>query len=1008
MRLFQVRHGLLAGLAAMAACLLLLCEPVAGQTPTAAELQIFQGLTPEQQQAILEQLGKGGGGMDQSGASGSAQSTDQFGRSRTMAPGSGDQNKPEEQRKKKNEEEEEEEEEPAIPILKARDWVIIEIDYQLPPRPVAPYMQPLYAQPITQPTAQSPQPTPTTPSAADLQKNAPPPPISNANNNVPLSPSGMPITNSNGVPVTAFEASLTDDERARLEALMTLIRSRDPYQLSQDGSLALPGFPPIALLGLTEEQATLRLKVEPAFRGIDVRLTRLPLKKTGTEGLKPFGYDLFDHDLSTFAPSTNVPVPAEYVVGPGDQLVVQLYGTQNRRLQLVVGRDGRINLPDIGPVEVAGMSFDSARANVESRVQRQMIGVHASVSMGDTRSIRVFVVGEAKYPGTYTISGLSTITSALYAAGGAKRAGSLRTIQLKRKGVLVRQFDLYDLLIRGDTSDDARLLPGDVIFVPPVGPTVSIDGEVRRPAIYEIKGEATVADVLQLAGGVTPEADLSNAMLTRIDATQRRIVVPVSLSAGSRTEAVHNGDTVRVMRLRPTLDSGILVQGHVFAPGAFAFSPGMHLTDVIRSVDELRPDADLHYLLIRRELPPDRRISVLSADLAAALAAPGSAANVELMPRDRITVFDLASGRDHVIRPLLDELRVQGTSSHPTETVHVTGQVKVPGEYPLEPGMHVADLIRAGGGAADAAYGAEAELTRYSVSGGQSRQTQLIEIDLSAALRGDPAANIALQPFDTLTVKQVPLWSEQETIVLKGEVRFPGSYSIRRGETLRSVIERAGGLTTFAFPEGSVFTRDWLRKREQEQLDMLAQRMQTDLTALAIASAASGVQGGGAATLTLGQSLLGQIRGARAVGRMVIDLPRLMREPVGSADDVVLRNGDQLIVPRFQQQVTVLGEVQNSTSLLYNPRLSRDDYISLAGGVTRRADRGRTYVVRANGSVVASDGSRWFEHSGVRMKPGDTVVVPLDTERMPPLPFWQAVTGILYNVAIAVAAIRSF
>jgi protein involved in polysaccharide export with SLBB domain len=257
-------------------------------------------------------------------------------------------------------------------------------------------------------------------------------------------------------------------------------------------------------------------------------------------------------------------------------------------------------------------------------------------------------------------------------------------------------------------------------------------------------------------------------------------------------------------------------------------------------------------------------------------------------------------------------------------------------------------------------------------------------------------------------VKQVPFWSEQETIVLKGEVRFPGTYSIRRGETLKSVVLRAGGLTNFAFPEGSVFTREWLQKKEQEQLDMLAVRMQTDLTALAVASSASGLAGGGTATLTMGQSLLGQIRGARAVGRMVIDLPRLMQEPEGSPDDIVLRSGDQLIVPRFQQQVTVLGEVQNSTSLLYNPRLTRDDYIGLSGGMTRRADRGRIYVVRANGSVVATESSRWFStNSGVKMMPGDTIVVPLDVERMPPLPFWQAVTGILYNVAIAVAAVHS-
>jgi polysaccharide biosynthesis/export protein len=465
---------------------------------------------------------------------------------------------------------------------------------------------------------------------------------------------------------------------------------------------------------------------------------------------------------------------------------------------------------------------------------------------------------------------------------------------------------------------------------------------------------------------------------------------------------------VRVMRLRPTLDSGILIQGHLYTPGTFAYRPGIHLSDVIRSVDELRPNADLHYLVIRRELPPDRRISVLSADLAAALRAPGSAADIELMPRDRITAFDLASGRDQVIQPLLDELRVQGTAAHPTETVHVDGQVKVPGEYPLEPGMRVSDLIRAGGGPADPAYGGQAELARYTVAADGSRRTSLIAVDLAAAMRNEPSANVELQSFDTLTVKQVPLWGERESVALKGEVRFPGVYVIRRGETLKSVIERAGGLTQFAFPEGSVFTRESLRKREQEQLDLLAGRMERDITSLALGGAVSAGQTGGASALSLTQSLLSQLRGSRAVGRMVIDLTRLIRKPAGSPDDVLLRDEDQLIVPRFQQQVTVLGEVQNSTSVLYNPRLSRDDYIAQSGGTTRRADRGQIYVVRANGSVVAHDGSRWFQSaSGEAIKPGDTIVVPLNVERLPPLPFWQAVTGILYNLAIAAAAVHA-
>jgi protein involved in polysaccharide export with SLBB domain len=226
---------------------------------------------------------------------------------------------------------------------------------------------------------------------------------------------------------------------------------------------------------------------------------------------------------------------------------------------------------------------------------------------------------------------------------------------------------------------------------------------------------------------------------------------------------------------------------------------------------------------------------------------------------------------------------------------------------------------------------------------------------------------------------------------------------------LKSVIDRAGGLTSYAFPQGSVFNREALRKREQAQLDMLAERMQRDITSFALGGAVAAGQQGGTATLALAQSLLSQLKGTRAVGRMVINLPTLMREPVGSSDDVVLRDADRLVVPRFEQQVTILGEVQNSTSLLYNPRLSRDDYIAQSGGMTRRADRGQVYVVRANGSVVASGGGGgWFRRSGsADIKPGDTIVVPLDVEHLPPLPLWQAVTTILYNVAIAVAAVHS-
>ncbi|MDB6102007.1 MAG: hypothetical protein JWO52_2006 [Gammaproteobacteria bacterium] len=952
--------------------------------PSSDQIDMFRNLTPEQQDAIFKQLGGGTGSSTGAGAGGGTSS---------QGGTTTDRQAQQDRQRETEQERADREESSLIATFKPDDWVIVEIGFQLPPRPFSPSLQALFAGQSTL--------TPQSLQAAQLAGAAGVPPQN--------SPLGNPAANAQQQPPQQTgTAPLSDEEKKTLQDLIDMIRAKNPYQLTPDGVLNLPGFTGIAINGLTEEQATLRLKIEPAFRDLDIRATRLPLKRTGVEGLKPFGYDLFDRAPSTFAPVTNVPVPSDYTIGSGDILEVQLFGSQNRTLKLVVGRDGRVSFPELGPISVAGQLFSEVKATIEARIANQLIGVHGSVSMGDLRSIRVFVLGEAKRPGSFTISGLSTITSALFAAGGVKPVGSLRRIQLKRQGTLVRQLDLYDLLIRGNTQDDAKVQQGDVIFIPPIGPTAGISGEVHRSAIYEMKTETSVADLIELAGGLTPFLDNTNAMLTRIDEEQRRIVIPVDLtSGGAKSLSVRNGDRIQVNRLRPTLDSGIVVQGHVFTPGAFAYRQGIRLTDVIHSVDELKPNADLHYVLIRRELAPDRRITVLSADLTAAVLNPGSSANVALQPRDQITVFDLASPRDHFIQPVLDELRLESNFGRPTDIVHVDGRVRVPGDYPREAGMTVMDLVRAGGGLADAAYGSKAELTRYRVVNGEMRSTEVVNVDLAAAMRGDVAGNLRLEPFDNLSIKQVPDWQTQAGVELQGEVRFPGRYAIKRGETLKSVIGRAGGLTDFAFPEGSVFTRRELKVREQEQIDLLTERMRRDLALLALQGAAANQAGAGAA-LSVGQSLLGQLRSAKAVGRLVIDLPRTLHEPVGSTQDVIMRDGDRLIVPKFQQQVTVIGEVQTSTSHLFSKDFSRDDYIALSGGMTRNADHRHIYVVHANGSVVANEGNRWFQRSSIAIKPGDTIVVPLDATKMPALPLWTAVTQIIYNVAIAVAAVRSF
>jgi len=799
---------------------------------------------------------------------------------------------------------------------------------------------------------------------------------------------------------------LQADEKQRLTELVDLIRAHNPYQLDSSGELQLPGIPSMALAGLTEDLATRRAMAEPAFAKLQIRLTRLPLRKSGQAALKHFGYDLFDNSALSNQPTMNLPVPADYVMGPGDQLEVQLFGSQNQMFKFTVSRDGRVNFPQLGPITVGGQRYSDVKSEIETRVEKQMIGERASVSMGDTRAISIFVLGEAKYPGSYTVSGLATVTTALFAAGGVKSIGSLRTIQLKRQGAVARTLDLYDLLMRGDSANDAKLLPGDVVFIPSIGPTASVDGEVERPAIYELKGTASVSDLIQMGGGLTPLADRDSAALVRVDAQQRRIVLnlnPSSPSAGS--PALRNGDSLQVLRLRPQLDSGVTLQGYVYRPKYFAWREGLRLSDLVSSVDELKPNADQNYLLIRREMPPNRRITMLSADLATALRAPGSAADVTLMPRDIVTAFDLETSREHVIQNLMDELRVQSNLAQPVQIVHIDGRVKVPGDYPLEAGMRVTDLIRAGGSLDSAAYGSHAELSRYVVDNGEQRRTEVLSIDLAAIRSGDQSANVTLQPFDRLSIKQISGWTEQDQITLKGEVRFPGTYAIKQGETLRSVIARAGGLTDLAFPAGSVFTRTELKEREQEQLNRFAERMRTDIAEEAL-EAARGNQTGSTQAVSIGQTLLDQVKAAKAVGRLVINLEAAIHAKPGSSNDVILRNGDVLIVPKQRQEVMVLGEVQYTSSHLYQRRMSRDDYIDQSGGITRQADRKQIYVVRADGSVDAGHRG-WFSSSqGVEIRPGDAIVVPLDTERLPALQLWSAITTILYNIAIATAEVR--
>jgi len=827
-------------------------------------------------------------------------------------------------------------------------------------------------------------------------------------------------TNENGVNdfgrVQLERKDETDEDKEKSNQLRQRILRNNPYRLNRFGVLEIPGLPAIPLAGLTAEEATNRVSADPDLRDFIVKLTLLRLEAAEDESLKPFGYDLFEGSPSTFAPVSDIQVPTDYTVGVGDTLNIQLYGNEPATYTLTVGRDGRVNFPKIGPILISGMRFESARELIEQKVEQQLIGSHASVTMGDLRSIRVFVLGEAEKPGSYTVSGLSTMTNALFVSGGVKKIGSLRNIQLKRDGHLVTELDLYDLLLHGDTSRDRQLQPGDVIFIPPIGRTVSVYGAVRRPAIYELKSEANVAQVVDIAGGLLPDADGKTVQLERIRPSRLRQMRDVDLTTNQgREEAVADGDKLRVPAIRPTLENSVELAGYVFRPGKFEFHAGLRLSDILRSFDELRPNADKHYVMIRREIPPDEKVEVISADLERALRSRGSVTDPELRPRDKIFVFNMSASRERVVEPVIRDLELQATPDNPAQVVSIDGKVNAPGRYPLEPSMHVSDLIRAGGSLEDSAYGGQAELMRYEVIAGNARQTALIPIDLAAVLHGDPGADVQLMPYDLLVIKVIPQWEEPGTITLAGEVRFPGKYPILRGETLSSVLHRAGGFTQLAFDEGAVFIREELKKREKDQLEALTTRLQSDLAALsleAVASSAATTSSNGAAgasqVLVVGQQLISQLRDTKPVGRLVINVNRIMKGRIGGPDDVMVRDGDKLLIPKRTDEITILGEVQSQTSHVFRPGLTRDDYIAKSGGTTQKADRKHIYVVRANGDVITGERTGWFRRSqSVDIRPGDTIVVPLDTERVRALPLWQAVTTIVYNLAVALLAVRS-
>jgi polysaccharide export outer membrane protein len=725
--------------------------------------------------------------------------------------------------------------------------------------------------------------------------------------------------------------------------------------------------------------------------------------KSQSDSVKPFGYNLFASDPSTYAPGNEVPIPSGYRIGPGDMIDVQLFGQRNDSFSLDISREGMLNFPGIGPIHAfeKGTSFLELKNHLKEKIREHLgEGVQSSISLGAFRSIRIFLLGEVRKQGAYTVSALSTTINALLSCGGIKETGSLRMIQLKRAGKVISTLDLYDLLLAGDTSADQPLQPGDVIFVPVVQKQITLSGSVRRPAKYEILGGETLEGVLQLAGGPSDRSVLDMIRLERLDQNYRPVVRNLNFSS-AKNEKVLPGDQISIGFAGSHVRNVVSLVGATEKVGDFEWKEGLLLTDLISSSEDLSSNVDLEYGLIRRKLKDGSThcLSFLPRDLF-----HSAPKEIPLHSQDLVFFF-LREPRDEVLGSLLDELRKQSQAGQFSKIIRISGAVHFPGEYPYTDSMVLADLLRAAGGTKDSAYLLDAEITRIGVENGKSAVVKHIRVDQSVLTGENKASSFKLSPYDSLSIKPIPLWREGESIEISGEVNFPGTYSIKIGETLHDVINRAGGLTDRAFPDGAFFSRENLRVKEEEQRERLIAQLESDLATATLGATDSqeALQAQSAA-----QAMLSRLRNQKSQGRLVIDLSKMLKDREGVG--LLVKDGDSLLVPSTPYAVSVSGEVQFPSSHIYQKGLDLNDYLNRSGSYTQNADKDRTFVIKANGSVMTQGGNGWFGKNSGRdsISVGDVIVVPIDLKQTRWLENLTYGTQIVYQLAVAAAAVNSF
>jgi len=772
-----------------------------------------------------------------------------------------------------------------------------------------------------------------------------------------------------------------------------------------------------------------------------------------------FGAEVFQNgtrDLQMIP--MDLPAGPDYVVGPGDGLSINVWGGTTQRIYRVVDREGRVSLPEVGPILVSGKSLANVQESLQQLLRTEFRRVSADVSLARLRTIRIYEVGDIANPGAYDVSSLSTSLNALFVAGGPTQKGSLRIVKHYRGAELIEVVDLYDLLLHGVKSNMQRLENGDTVLVPTIGAQVTVEGMVRRPAIYELKDEKNLASVLELAGGLLPTATLRHIEVQRLAAHEKQTMLSFDLpqvdsdsEVTKKLEAfeIHDGDRIRVFPIAPYNQDAVYLEGHVSRPGRYSYHADMHVTDVVSSYKDLLPEPANQYAEIIRLNAPDFHPSVESFSLADALANPSQSPVLHAMDTVRIfSRFDFenpptvsvwgdvrgpgtyrTSGEIHlsdavhlagglapdakiedaqVFRYLPDgkskifsvslSLALEGDPTanillQPRDrllihrspdaiepaSAYVQGEVGKPGRYPLTTNMTVADLIRVGGGLKPSADTQTADLTHYQWPSHGTLTGQQQTIPISAALSGEASANLPLSNGDVLTIRQLPGWNDiGASISVKGEVKNPGTYGIRPGERLSSVLQRAGGFQQDAYVYGAILERAQVRElqtKEQTQLMLRVKDLQNNVELLPEGDANQKRAKENA--LRQYQNALTQLGTNTPIGRVTMRISPDINRWKNTAADVEVRAGDTLVIPKRPSFVMVTGQVFNPTAVSYRPGKSAKWYLSQSGGPTAVANKKAIFVIRADGSVIGAKEGLWSGPSlSAVLQPGDTVVVP--------------------------------